>query len=92
LADVTEAELLSLAEAERSGKTTGIKLAMNKILDARQHVFAIGLATDGSIEQSVRTTSRHQIKATYESGPCYYFSAHDRFQDMPELHTVFRSQ
>jgi hypothetical protein len=90
LADVSSKQLEEIAEADHSGKVTGIRMAISILLRDRPHIHTVALMTDGAVNvRHIDAGESHSIH-TRETGPCYVFANRDHGQaDDPVLSALF---
>lgn len=73
LADLTEAQLRDLANAEQAGTVTGLQRMASIILQERSHLHSISVMTDGQVRVT-QERSYGQIQTfMQETGPSYVF-------------------
>ncbi|WP_151610871.1 hypothetical protein [Sinorhizobium alkalisoli] len=73
LADVTEAQLLELADAERTGTVTGLQRVVSALLQRRPHLYGVAIMTDGHVRQSRQRGRGGVTTSVREVGPSYVF-------------------
>lgn len=88
LADLTEEQLLELANADRAGRVTGIQRAVSILLQRRSHLHSVALMADGNVEIRHERSRDRVGSAVQETGPSYVF----RNPDHPRSHDVVLDQ
>ena len=73
LADLTEAQLRDLADAERAGTVTGLQRLASIILHRRPHVHSISVMADGQVRITQERLQDCVETCVQETGPCYVF-------------------
>ena len=73
LADLTEAELLELADVDQTGTPTGLARMASALLQSRPHLFSVAIMTDGNVQLSRHRHRGGTRTSMQEKGPCYLF-------------------
>ena len=94
LADLTEEQLLELANADRAGTVTGIQRAASILLQRRSHLHSIALMADGAVKMRQGRKGNQLERAVQETGPSYVFRnpEHPRYQDAVLEGVFFRGE
>lgn len=73
LADVTEPQLLELANADSAGTVTGLQRAASILLQIRPHLHSIAMMTDGNVQMTRERSGNVLTTSVQELGPSYVF-------------------
>ncbi|GAB4226404.1 MAG: hypothetical protein Tsb0032_32750 [Kiloniellaceae bacterium] len=71
LADLDREQLLDLFEVTHRGAATGIKLAVDHLLDRRPHVYGVALMADGEVQVTREEAPTSVTETIQEVGPSY---------------------
>jgi hypothetical protein len=90
MADLTEKQLLAIAEDDKSETPTGIKIVLSTLLRERPHVHTVALMTDGSIRVEQNQIGNLCTTSTQETGTSYFLRNpyHPQAND-PVLKSIF---
>jgi hypothetical protein len=90
MADLSEKQLLDIAEVDKSETPTGIRIVLSKLLRERPHVHTVALMTDGSVRVEQNQIGNLCTNFTQETGPTYIVrnSDHPQANDLV-LKSVF---
>lgn len=90
LADITDEQLLNIAQTEQSGTVTGIKIALNELLKTRPYIHTVALTCDGTVTHQRGQTGNFRSTSTQEIAPSYLFRNAEHPQaNEPILRDVF---
>jgi len=90
MADLSDMQLLNIAENDKSGTATGIRIALSMLLRVRPHVHTVALMTDGSVRVNQSQIGNRYTTSTQETGPSYILRNPDHPQaNDPVLNSVF---
>jgi hypothetical protein len=90
MADLSDKQLLDIAEVDKSESATGIRIVLSKLLRERPHVHTIALMTDGVVRVNQSQIGNNYTTLTQETGTTYILRnpGHPQASD-PVLNTVF---
>lgn len=73
LADLTQEQLLELANADHAGAVTGIQRAVSILLQRRAHLHSVALMSDGAVQIVRERVGNRMTTSVQETGPSYVF-------------------
>lgn len=90
LADLTQEQLLDLANADAAGTVTGIQQALSILLQIRPHLHSIAVMADGTVELTQERSHNLLDRSVRETGPSYVFRNPEHpMSKVPLLERVF---
>jgi hypothetical protein len=90
MADLSEKQLLDIAEVDKSETPTGIRIVLSKLLRERPHVHSVALMTDGLVRVEQNQIGNLCTTSTQETGRTYIVrnSDHPQANDLV-LNSIF---
>lgn len=73
LADLTQEQLLELANADHAGTVTGIQRAVSVLLQRRAQLHSVALMADGTVQVGRERVGNRMTTSVQETGPTYVF-------------------
>jgi hypothetical protein len=74
MSDLSEKQLLDIAEVDKSETPTGIRIVLDKVLRDRPHVHTVALMTEGSVRIEQNQIGNFCTTSTQETGISYICS------------------
>ncbi len=89
-ADLTQEQLLDLANAEQAGTETGLQRMSSILLQKRPHLHTVAMMTDGEVKITKESSSGSIRTSIQETGPSYVYRNPDHpLANSTDLDRVF---